>query len=169
MPPCQNHILKVYKPSTKGMFWIMLAVYALVISTTLILVHIRVAPFEQNTFILGTIGFWLWCGGMAFIIRSQRIILYQDGHFELKVLGMTRTKFHSKNLLELNKEMMNGSPVYVVKYKNQPKWKPIPFLPFERFWADIINWMKMHNPELKINLSKPKYRHTYQKYQKINK
>lgn len=160
---------KIYKPKTKGLFLLITIIYFIVTISSIVLHFTSIESFGTRTFLYGSFIYWFWCLTLLAIIKSQRIILEKDGTFRYKTLGINRCVFHTKQLVEVIKEKMNGHPVYVLKYSGNRKRKPIPYLPFEEEWNEIILWFKKHNDTFTCDEKIPHFRHTYKKYDYVEK
>ncbi|WP_456276816.1 hypothetical protein [Bacillus sp. AK128] len=131
---------KVYVPVTVGILKIMVTVYGFVLAAGII---INIMKEEGLEGILSLIGFSslyiIACTLLYFAIKSQRIILTNKG-FILKQLGMVRHRINYKDIHEIRKGKMSGSPIMHIEVNINDKKKvyPVPFLPFEKDWNEIL-------------------------------
>lgn len=159
----------IYKPKTKGLILLTTIVYFMVSITLFGLHFTKIETFDMQGFLIGSGVYWLWCLTLFMIIKSQRIILEKDGTFRYKTLGFDRCSFHASQLIEVIKEKMNGHPVYVFMYDGNQKRKPIPYLPFDSKWNEILSWLSSYNNQFILDERLPNYQHTYKKYDHIEK
>ncbi|MFD1739829.1 hypothetical protein ACFSCX_25520 [Bacillus salitolerans] len=131
---------KVFTPKTTGVLSIMSMVYVIVLMAGTIL-NIYKDDGLENWFMFLKVSslYILACSILFFAIKSQRIILNND-EITLKQLGLTRHKIQYRHIEQVRKGKMNGSPIMEIETRVNgcQKVSPMPFLPFETDWKDII-------------------------------
>ncbi|MBM7662668.1 hypothetical protein JOC85_003478 [Bacillus mesophilus] len=135
---------KVYVPVTVGIKKVMITVYGLVILAG---TFINIMNHDGLQKWLSLIGFSslyiIACAIIYAAIKSQRIILTKKG-FILKQLGMTRHSISYSDIYEVKKGKMSGSPIMKIEanHKGNKKTYPVPFLPFEKDWNEILDHLE---------------------------
>lgn len=83
------------------------------------------------------------CSVLYIAIKSQRVIL-NDKQLVLKVLGMTRHRIDLSHIEEVRKGKMNGSPIIEIETRpnGYKKISPVPYLPFEKDWDEMLTFIK---------------------------
>jgi hypothetical protein len=133
---------KTYFPVTVGIWKIMFTVYGLVLFTGTFINIMNKDGLESWLSLIGFSSLYIiTCCILFWAIRSQRIILTKKG-FVLKQLGMTRYLITYSDIHEISKGKMSGSPIMKIECKGNKKTYPVPFLPFEKDWNEILDHLE---------------------------
>jgi hypothetical protein len=135
---------KVYFPNTNGILKIMVTVYVLVLLAGTIINVIKREGLENwLTFITISSIYIIVCSLIYVAIKSQRIIL-TDKSFTLKQLGLIRHRISLKEIEEVRKGKMDGSPIMEIETRinGLKKVSPVPFLPFEKDWKEMLQLLE---------------------------
>lgn len=131
---------RVFYPKTTGISTVMFTIYVIVLLAGTIINLIKSDGFgEWITFLLVSFLYIGICSLIYFAIKSQRIIITKD-IFLLKQLGLVRHHIRLKEIEQVRKGKMSGSPIIEIQTKpgKNQKIYPVPFLPFEQDWDDIL-------------------------------
>ncbi len=132
---------KVYYPNTSGIGKIMSSVYSIVL-----IVGSGINVSNQDgleswfLFLKVSLIYIGICTLLFLAIKSQRIIL-NDNQFTLKVFGFTRHQIFLSQINQIRKAKLNGSPIMEIETKNKRTF-PVPFLPFEKVWDELLPLLK---------------------------
>jgi hypothetical protein len=132
---------KVYYPNTSGIGKIMGTVYAIVFFAGSAINIIRQDGLESWLVFLKVSLIYIGiCTLIYLAIKSQRIIL-SEKQFTLKVFGFTRHQITLNQINEIRKAKLNGSPIMEIETLNKRAF-PVPFLPFEKCWDELLPILK---------------------------
>jgi hypothetical protein len=131
---------KIFFPNTVGILRTMLLVYIMVMLFGSILTFMKAEGLETwLSFAKVSLVYLGICAILYLSIKSQRIIL-DEKYFVLKVIGITRHQIPLSKINEIRKGKMSGSPIMeiVLQGKGRKPVLPVPFLPFEENWDEIL-------------------------------
>jgi hypothetical protein len=135
---------KVYVPVTVGIKKVMITVYGLVVMAGTFINIMNQDGLQSWLSLIGFSSLYIIaCCIIYGAIKSQRIILTSNG-FVLKQLGMIRHQINYSDIYEVKKGKMSGSPIMKIEadIKRNKKTYPVPFLPFETDWNEILDYLE---------------------------
>jgi hypothetical protein len=131
---------KIFYPNMKGILKTMGIVYLIVTIFGSVLNTFNQSDVQDwALFFKVSLIYIFCCSTLYFLIKSQRIIL-NERELILKLAGIKRHHILLSKIGEIRKGKMNGSPIIeiVVKNDKQKRVYPIPFLPFQLYWEEML-------------------------------
>ncbi|WP_078549990.1 hypothetical protein [Litchfieldia alkalitelluris] len=137
---------KIFYPNTKGILKMMAFVYLIVVVFGSVLnTYFHSTSQEWLLFFKVSLIYILVCSILFVLIKSQQIIISKK-EFKLKLAGFTRYQITLSSIGEIRKGKMNGSPIMEIKSKNNRIF-PVPFLPFEAAWEEVLEFVRQERGE----------------------
>jgi hypothetical protein len=135
---------KVYYPNTEGVLKLMTLVFIIVFLFGSLIHVVKNDGFNiWMTFFKVSGVYVIACAVIYLTIKSQRIIL-DENKLVLKQLGITRHEIDLECIEEVRKGKLNGSPIMEIASSRCgfQQISPVPFLPFQRDWDEILQFIK---------------------------